>query len=267
MRYQKKSGISLWSAVCLSSLLSACGGGGDSSSNVIVSPTGTPTLASCVSAKLGNSATRSVTSTDYITGTTSTESEAVSFSSGKFNDKDVTVMSYRWGDSSGTKQAYEIYTDSTYSLLADGSGYLALSGFVIDLTKKVGDTQTLHYSVTQNGTIGNPKTLTLKFDGQETLSVAGKTLNTCRLVMAVDSVDIELNNSERTGTSTHTWWIAPGYGFMPIKTEGNATFSDGQLPATAPYSSILTSYSAALSASGRASAQEAKVSRTRHFLF
>ena len=234
---------------------------------MIVTPASTPTLASCFSVTLGNGFTRSVTSTDYTTGTTSVLKEAVSYLSGKFNDKDVTVMSYRWDDSSETKQAYEIYADSTYSLFAHENGALEFSGFVIDLTKKLGETQTFHYSVTDSGTTGNLKTMTLKFDGQETLSIAGKTLNTCRLVMSVDSADIEFNDSERIGTSTHTWWIAPGYGFMPIKTEGNATFSDGKLPAVAPYSSILTSYSAALSAPARASAEEAKVSRARHFLF
>ena len=211
--------------------LSGCGGGGDdgnsASAPVIVGDT--TTLASCMSPSLGKqyAVKEAVNGGSEIT---------VSFYGGTYNGSDVTVEKFHYAaDPSGVfSELYTVYTPEKLTNLGDrnynSSGTIdatTYAGYSIDLTKKVGESQVLR--ITKTNSYG-PSTYssTLVFDGVETLTMAGVTLNTCRtMLVGEDSL-----RQSRPGTSTTIAWFAAGYGFSyPVKVSAYFDYSDGKAPA------------------------------------
>ncbi|MBS1230694.1 MAG: hypothetical protein H6R17_3971 [Proteobacteria bacterium] len=220
--------------------LSGCGGGGDdgnSASATAATPAivgDTTTLASCMSPSLGK---------QYAAKEAGSEI-TVSFYGGTYNGSDVTVEKHhRAADPSGVfSELYTVYTPEKLTNLGDrdynASGTIdttTYAGYSIDLTKKVGESQVL--SITKTNSYG-PSTYssTFVFDGVETLTMAGVTLNTCRTMLVGEN---SLRQS-RPGTSTTTAWFAAGYGFSyPVKVSASFDYSDGKAPARESFDNVV----------------------------
>lgn len=250
--------------------LSGCGGGGGDSNDVSASTTATTpvttpvadpnpavnsdttTLASCVGAAEGKSFTVDATRYEQTVPYPFT----YSLYGGTFNGNVVTVK--KRGNIANTtsyRETYGVYTPSRVTILADrlyaydsvSKTYKtytdAYSGYSIDLTKKVGESQNVDITTTDDASNSSVDHRVYTFEGVETLTIAGVTLNTCRL--SVTSSSPYLNDyGSRHGTYKMTEWVSAGYGlddYEPIKSLATITFLDGNRPSSVTESSLLTS--------------------------
>ena len=247
--------------------LSGCGGGGggdsnDASASTPATPSvaepspavsgDTTTLASCVSAAEGKQFT--VDSMGY----ENTVPFPFTFSlySGTYNGTAVTVKKRRnIANTTSYRETYGVYTPSILTILADrlyvydsvSNAYKtytdAYSGYSLDLTKKIGESQNVDVTTTDDAANSSVDHRVYIFDGVETLTIAGVMLNTCRLTVTSSSPDLN-GYGTRHGTYKMTEWVSAGYGlddYEPIKGVATITFLDGYQPSSVTESSVLTS--------------------------
>jgi hypothetical protein len=127
-------------------------------------------------------------------------------------------------------KTYKTYTD-------------AYSGYSLDLTKKVGESQNVDITTTDDASNSSVDHRVYTFEGVETLTIAGVTLNTCRLTVTSSSPYLN-DYGSRHGTYKMTEWVSAGYGlddYEPIKSLSTITFLDGKKPSSVTESSVLTS--------------------------
>lgn len=202
--------LSLTFSLSAALLLSACGGGSGGSISL---DSGTTTLASCMTATTGKSFT--YTSTDA-SGNSTSYTHLIA--TGTYNGNTVTAETDT--PASGTYfTTYTSYTNSAFTELAytNSSGTISnvYSNRVVDLTKASGASQT--FTWTSTSTLDSSSfsaATTLKFDGTETITLAGASYNTCKVSVTGTYSD--------GSTFANVMWYLPGYGAaVPVK--GNYT--------------------------------------------
>jgi len=221
--------------------LIGCGGGGGGDDGSPASPpaTSTPsvssditTLASCISASPGKQFAVSYTTDDGYK-----KSYIDSFYSGTFSGVAVTVeKSHHDSDSAGNYvENYVVFTPSKVEYLgykkyySDSTSYTnTFSGYSLDLTVTAGQSQTINVSEVYSSGESSSYAATYVFDGVEALSIAGVTLNTCRLTASGPGGTVG-----RPGTVKVTMWYAAGYGFTdPVKRLTITNYSDEKTPSS-----------------------------------
>ncbi len=190
--------------------LSGCGGGGGDSNDASAPTSATPTvvgpspavsgdtttLASCVSAAEGKEFSVDVTRYEDNVPFPFT----FSLYSGTYNGTAVTVKKRRSITGTGNyRETYGVYTPTRLTILADRlyaydsvlNAYKtytdAYSGYSLDLTKKIGESQNVDVTTTDDAANSSVDHRVYTFDGVETLTIAGVTLNTCRLKVTSSS--------------------------------------------------------------------------------
>lgn len=218
MMFEAKRKPAAFALTAISSLmLAACGGGGSGSSATTTPSSEARTLASCLSPTPGKKFTGTYTSSSGQTFTQAFEILAGTYGGANATLEKTALVNADGSLSSTYSTNYAIYTSTRLYSLARIRGNSStsstyeekFSGYDFDLSKKIGEVQTISGVETAPDGSTTTSTITLSFEGMETLSLASRTLNTCR---------IKIDETSGTDTSRVVVWIAPGYGFWsPVK--------------------------------------------------
>lgn len=207
-------------ATILSLALAACGGGGGGGSSPSTTPSTTvgsetKTLASCLTPTPGKKFTGTYTSPSGKTQSYSYEILAGTYGGANATLEKKVKLNADGSLSDNYSTAYASYTGATLYALGriDGDSSTTdedkFSGYNFDLSKKIGETQTVSGVITSQDGHTTTTTVTLTFEGLETLSLAGKSLDTCR---------IKLDETSSSSTDRTVLWVAPGHGlWSPVK--------------------------------------------------